>query len=93
MPPRPKYTPEISFGQLFQIFVVGIGFAASFVALQSIAQNNEAAIGLARTDRQALEVRVRIVETNQARSDERFSSILSLLGRIDKRLDVIEQAQ
>lgn len=38
-----------------------------------------------------LDDRVRRLESQQARSDERYSSILSYLARIDTRLERIEQ--
>lgn len=40
---------------------------------------------------EALSRRVSLGEANQARSDERYSSILSYLTRIDTRLERIEQ--
>lgn len=42
-----------------------------------------------KIDRQ--EIRVRSLETNAARADERYSNVLQLLTRIDNRLAVIER--
>ena len=39
----------------------------------------------------ALEARIRALESSQARADERFNSVLQVLGRIEARLERIEQ--
>lgn len=41
----------------------------------------------------ALEARIRTLESSQARADERFNSVLQVLGRIEARLERIEQAR
>ena len=38
----------------------------------------------------ALEARIRALESSQARADERFNSVLQVLGRIEARLERIE---
>lgn len=38
----------------------------------------------------SIEERVRTLESNQARADERFNSVLQILGRIEVRLERIE---
>ena len=38
----------------------------------------------------AIEARVRTLESSQARADERFNSVLQVLGRIEARLERIE---
>lgn len=44
-----------------------------------------------RRDAQAsLEARIRALESSQARADERFNSVLQVLGRIEARLERIE---
>lgn len=44
-----------------------------------------------KSERQAVDGRIRLLETAQARADERFTNILALLSRIDQRLERIEQ--
>lgn len=39
----------------------------------------------------ALEGRIRTLESSQARADERFNSVLQVLGRIEARLERIEE--
>lgn len=93
MPPRPEFTKQISFGQVVQIVVLLGGFWGGYVLLQKQAEDNARAIADARSERTALEIRLRTVETQQARADERFSSILGYLSRIDSRLERIEQRE
>lgn len=38
----------------------------------------------------SIEERVRTLESSQARADERFNSVLQILGRIEARLERIE---
>lgn len=91
LPPKPKFTRDISFGQLVQIVVLVAGFAGGYAIIQKQTSDNQRAIVLAAQDRAAIDTRLRVVEVQQARADERFSSIMSLLGRIDSRLERIEQ--
>ena len=43
-----------------------------------------------RDGQSALEARIRALESSQARADERFNSVLQVLGRIEARLERIE---
>lgn len=94
----PKIQWQFSIGNIIQI----IGFiAALFVgyatmsneisnntsAITSVAKDVEKARGL-HVD---YDVRLRTLESNAARSDERLNSILTLLARIDSRLERIER--
>lgn len=90
MPPKPEFTKQISFGQVVQILVLVAGFWGGYVLLQKQSEDNAEAIQDARSERVALELRIRSVENQQARADERFSNILSYLARIDSRLERIE---
>ena len=90
MPPKPEFTKQINFGQVIQILVLVAGFWGGYVLLQKQSEDNTAAIQEARSERVALELRIRSVENQQARADERFSNILSYLARIDSRLERIE---
>ena len=90
MPPAPKITSSVSWGQIMQFAGLICGFAAMFAVVKETAQNNEEMIKSEAVARAALETRLRSVETEQARADERFGSILSYLARIDARLERIE---
>lgn len=43
-----------------------------------------------RDNQGSLEARIRALESSQARADERFNSVLQVLGRIEARLERIE---
>ncbi len=91
MPPKPEFTSTISWGQMIQVIVLLLGFASTFAVMQYRTSAAYEALSEAQDDRAKIEIRLRAVETQQARADERFSSIMSLLGRIDSRLERIER--
>lgn len=99
---RPRFTDQISLGNVIQIGVILAAAVAAFVTFKSETEQNarewrEAATERSIIEREAAEergkfdVRLRTLENQQARADERFSSILSYLARIDGRLERIEQ--
>lgn len=90
MPPRPQFTPQISFGNVIQIIVLVGGFLVGYVKVQEQAAQNDEAWRQAQGDRAGLEIRIRSLETSQARADERYNAILEYLSRIDTRLERIE---
>jgi len=90
MPPKPEFTGTISWGQAIQAGVLIIGFTSGYALLQFQTKAATQALEDAQNERAKLEIRLRVVETQQARADERFSSILSMLARIDGRLERIE---
>ncbi|MBR9764412.1 MAG: hypothetical protein GYB53_13020 [Rhodobacteraceae bacterium] len=94
---KPEFTPTISFGNLVQIVLILLGGAGAFYAMRAQTETNASEIARsavelkeARAEQNRLEARVRALENEQARADERFSSILGLLARIDARLERIE---
>ncbi|MBR9766624.1 MAG: hypothetical protein GYB53_24695 [Rhodobacteraceae bacterium] len=96
-PRRPEFTSTISFGNVVQIVLIVLGGAGAFYALRTQTETNSVEIARsvvelkeARAEQTRLEARVRALESEQARADERFSSILGLLSRIDARLERIE---
>lgn len=91
MPRRPRFTTEISFGHMMQATILVGGFIATFVVVKEQAADNETALRAAEAERTSLEIRLRAVENDQARADERFSSIIAYLTRIDGRLERIER--
>ena len=62
-------------------------------AVNGTAAANREDIGKVSRTQDAMEARLRTLENSQARSDERFSSILTYLSRIDNRLERIEQGR
>lgn len=92
-PLRPRFTTEISFGHMVQIIILAFAVGGGWIKLQEQQAQQEAQSALALEERASLEVRIRALETQSARADERFSSILSFLARIDSRLERIERGQ
>lgn len=90
---RPQFQGTISLGQAVQIGVLLIGIGSGYALIQEQAKSNAELLKQATTERGQLEVRVRSVENELARVDERYSSIMTYLSRIDGRLERIEQAQ
>lgn len=98
MTEKPRFTSTISLGNVIQILALVVGGVGAYYALDARAAGNERqlievrdALRAEREKRLGFEVRLREVETNQARADERMTNILQLLTRIDARLERIER--
>ncbi len=87
---RPRYSPQISLGNVLQIGMMIAGLSVGYAVIQAQAKANADAIREIRLDITKTDDRVRGLENDRARSDERFSNILALLARIDGRLERIE---
>lgn len=101
---RPTFKPEISLGTLVQIAVILVTVAVAWQDVRSKTIANADAI--VRNDSyqreislrqereiQAAKQQIRVLETSSARQDERYAAIFDLLGRIDARLERIEEAE
>jgi hypothetical protein len=93
----PIFLRSISVGNVIQIGVMIIGLTVGWITMDMRSQGNTQALQALGTDITSIQddidgfdARMRVVETEQARADERFGSILSLLSRIDARLERIE---
>lgn len=89
--------PQITKGNIWSMMAtlatfIGMGATVVWLYTSTDAKTaeNAKAITDARTERVSMEIRLRALETQQARADERFSNILSYLARIDSRLERIE---
>jgi uncharacterized protein HemX len=100
-PSMPSIENKITTGNILTIaaLVVAMGVAwgtmqAQLVAMRDRVVTIEVQADRSRAERQAAmadqEIRLRAVEASQARSDERFNSVLQILGRIEARLERIE---
>lgn len=87
MPPAPEFTPTISFGNVIQILVFVVGISGSYFMMSAQAAENARAIDTIIAYNSALEARIRKVEQDQVRSEEKFANILVVLGRIEVQLD------
>lgn len=97
---RPRFSPQISLGNVIQIGVLVVGMAVGWTQLQSAVEVNARAIDVLgeevearRMRAEAMEVRLRALENEAARADERFSNILTMLARIDSKLERIERGR
>ena len=93
---------RFSIGNLVTIGVLVVTAAGAWYSTSGqVVANKEAVSALAASIRSesearskadsALEVRVRPLELQAARSDERFNSVLQVLGRIEARLERMER--
>ncbi|OOY15380.1 hypothetical protein BMI85_16055 [Thioclava sp. DLFJ4-1] len=64
----------------------GIFIGMNLAGLEKTSDDN-------KTLSRANEIRIRAIETQQARQDEKFNNILGYLTRIDARLERIEQGK
>lgn len=86
----PKYTNWFSFGNILTVVFGAITAMAMFIVMDERSKNNLTYITELRKDLKDVQDDVGNLEKAQARSDERFSSILGLLEKIDTRLERIE---
>ena len=95
-----QMTRTISIGNLLQIGAMVVAVVGGYFALE--AKTSENAGRLQRLEDAHLKTvergerrdrRIQGLETSQARDDERLSNILTLLARIDGRLERIEGRQ
>lgn len=93
MTERPRYANQITFGNIVQIGAMLVAGAVSFAVLRAQSETNSAMNHAQDKSLSEIELRVRSLETQQARADERFSNILTYLTRIDGRLERIERGQ
>lgn len=85
----PKLTYSWSIGNIIQIAILLIGGGAWYATVDGKITALEKSV-TANTQRgDGYEVRLRSVETNYARSDQRLISIEALLGRMDAKLERI----
>lgn len=98
----PKFNSQISLGNVLQMAAMSAAILIGYQTIESRTKSNAAAIDTLsvqieaerafrmETDR-AQEARIRVTEQNYIRSDERQSAMLTILGRIESRLQRIEE--
>ena len=87
---RPSFNASISLGNILTLVPLLVAGAVAWAQVQGMAVSNERSIAALRADVTRQESRLRATEMSSARTDERLSSILGLLTRIDARLERIE---
>jgi len=92
---KPAFEWQISLGNVIQIALLLIAGSIGWATFDARIAANETAIRNGISDGRRIdaehEMRLRTMETSNARAEERFTSILALLARIDSRLERIEQ--
>jgi predicted nuclease with TOPRIM domain len=97
----PKIDPKVSLGNILNFLALLVAVAVGWgmmsergentrQQLQELRETLTQEITARRSGNSALEDRVRALENSQARADERFNSVLQVLGRIEARLERIE---
>ena len=87
---RPFFTSQITIGNIIQVVVLVVGLSAGWVSIKAQAEGTHDALGREVARGMEREVRIRELENNAARADERYNSIMGLLQSIDRRLERIE---
>lgn len=87
---RPTFTSSISLGNVLTIAALLIAGVAAFVRVEGQTQENARAIEMVRAEVSQHDDRIRSAELNAARSEERLTSIYTILARMDGRLERIE---
>jgi hypothetical protein len=88
--PMPSITPNISLGNLLNIFAMIVAVAIAWANISNVAQANSRDVAKIDGRVNDVEVRVRTLENNQSRTDERLINIIEMLNRIDGRLEKME---
>lgn len=95
---RPKFDMSINLGHVLQIVALISALMVGWVQIEKRTSTNQGDIKAVndRVERLTsatanLPPRIRALENSAARYDERFTSILSLLARIDSRLEGMEK--
>ena len=90
---RPEYSPAISLGNMLQIAALLVSVGAGWAVMSNSLDTQTQLIEQARIERREIDGRIRVLEAQAARADERFVNILTLLARIDARLERIEKGE
>ena len=86
----PSITPNISLGNLLNILAMIVAVAIAWANINNVAQANSRDVMKNDQRINDVEVRVRTLENNQSRTDERLINIIEMLNRIDGRLEKME---
>ena len=98
---KPQIENKMSIGNILNLLALVVAVAVGWGVMRERGESTrEHMTELRETLRQevstrregqvALEARIRALESSQARADERFNSVLQVLGRIEARLERIE---
>ena len=97
----PKIENRMSLGNLLNLLALVVAVAVGWGVMRERGESTRESmteiretlrheVSTRREGQGALEARIRALESSQARADERFNSVLEVLGRIEARLERIE---
>lgn len=87
---RPQFSMSFNLGHLLQILSLVIAATIGWITMDHRTTTNAKRLDVVEARDAEQSVRLRNIETTQARADERFISIMSILGRIEGRLERME---
>ena len=98
---KPQIENKMSIGNLLNLLALVVAVAVAWgvmsergehtrTEMNDIKETLRQEVSTRRDGQGALEARIRALESSQARADERFNSVLQVLGRIEARLERIE---
>ncbi|APX88637.1 hypothetical protein BV394_01915 [Brevirhabdus pacifica] len=88
---KPEFSPAITLGNVIQIAVLLVSVGAYYASTANSLETITLQIEQARIDRRDMDIRMRLLETQAARTDERFASILTFMARSDARQERLER--
>lgn len=100
----PRIDQNISLGNILNLAALVVAVAVAWGVMTERSKTTEAGMNTLsqalekesenrRQQSGALESRLRTLESSQARAEERNNSVLQILGRIEARLERIEQGR
>lgn len=87
----PEMRWEFTFGNAVNLGALVAAVALAWGVMSERSEATQQKVRNAETTAAQLETRVRTLENNQARADERLTSILQVLGRIEARLEKFDR--
>lgn len=97
---RPTFSTQISLGNVIQLVVLLVAVTSAWFTLDNRVSNNTKTLTATIFDHERdnantilqikdARLRIRSVENGLTRSDERFTSILQFMSRIEKNVEII----
>lgn len=101
---KPQFTPTFSFGNVAQIGITVAAMAVAWGNFQTKVSNNaeqvhtviqaiEDASDEAQRDKEALGARIRYLEAQSARTDERYNLILQMISEMKTQVNELTKMQ
>ena len=89
----PKLYNSISLGNLLTILAMAVAGLGGFFALDARSDENSRDIAEIEAVQSAADARIRGLENSNIRSEERYTALISILSRIEARLQRMEELE